>query len=275
MTKAEIAKQTLEIIEAGHYECNGKTVPIGLSAEQVKDVKVISPSRVRECVETADRGGFTKRASTEVYADSLETFESVRVNGKGKTIALNFANAYHVGGGFLNGATAQEENLCRLSTLYASISSDKAKEVYEHNKTTGMPTGSDYILISPTVAIFRDTDHSFLDKPIITSIVTSAAPDMRDDAADLTREQAAELMREKIKNVIAVCAAENADTLVLGAWGCGAFGHNPKTVAGLFREVLFDRGYKNYFDRVVFSVYSPKGILLSNTVNFINVFGKK
>lgn len=275
MDRIKLAQEALDIIKAGYYETDGRRVPLGLSAEQTSDVKIYTPELVRDCAEKAANGGFSRYENTEVFADRLETFTSVRENGIGKTIALNFANAYRPGGGFLHGAAAQEENLCRISTLYASISSDKAKAVYEYNAKSGEPAGSDHILYSPTVSIFRDEEAAFLPSPVITSVVTSAAPNLNGDAATLSQDEANALMKRKIENVIAVCAAEHAETVILGAWGCGAFCHSAKTVAGLFREVLFDRGYKQYFKRVVFSVYSAKGITTSNTVNFINAFGKK
>lgn len=48
---------------------------------------------------------------------------------------MNFANAQFPGGGFRLCATAQEEALCRMGTLlYASITSEKAKEMYQYNR---------------------------------------------------------------------------------------------------------------------------------------------
>jgi uncharacterized protein (TIGR02452 family) len=41
-----------------------------------------------------------------------------------------------------------------------------------------------------------------------------------------------------VHRVLAVAAMHGHDTLVLGAWGCGAFGNDPEMVAELFREAL-------------------------------------
>ncbi|MDO5392906.1 MAG: TIGR02452 family protein, partial [Eubacteriales bacterium] len=48
-------------------------------------------------------------------------------------------------------------------------------------------------------------------------------------------------------------AANGANLLVLGAFGCGAFCNNPAVVARAYREVLDE--YAGYFDQVVFAVY--------------------
>ncbi|GHV23986.1 hypothetical protein FACS189465_0150 [Clostridia bacterium] len=47
-----------------------------------------------------------------------------------KIAILNFANYYHVGGGVVRGAQAQEEDLCRVSDLYEHL---EQKEVQFHN----------------------------------------------------------------------------------------------------------------------------------------------
>lgn len=66
-------------------------------------------------------------------------------------LVMNFANAHKPGGGFEMGATAQEESLCRCSTLFASISSEKAQEMYRYNNSHVSSVESDYMLVSEYV----------------------------------------------------------------------------------------------------------------------------
>jgi Uncharacterized protein conserved in bacteria (DUF2263) len=65
-------------------------------------------------------------AETRVQVTNETTLgASLRLVERGlRQIALNFANGFQPGGGFLLGATAQEEVLCRSSALYQALLGD-------------------------------------------------------------------------------------------------------------------------------------------------------
>ncbi len=55
---------------------------------------------------------------------SLEAAEVYAKQGK-KVCVLNFASATNPGGGVVNGSSAQEECICRCTTLYPCLNTDR------------------------------------------------------------------------------------------------------------------------------------------------------
>lgn len=167
---------------------------------------------------------------------------------------MNFANAHVPGGGFQAGATAQEESLCRCSTLYASISSDNAKEMYLYNTKHLSSTDSHYMLLSPNVKVFRNHKCELLENPYKVAVITVPAPN-RHGKALLTRKSVLEkVMTDRIRYMLNIARYNKYKYLVLGAWGCGAFGNNTEDVAGYFYKVLIEEQKAQWFEEVCFAV---------------------
>jgi uncharacterized protein (TIGR02452 family) len=167
------------------------------------------------------------------------------------TLALNFANGVNPGGGFLAGARAQEEVLCRSSALYLTLEGDA---MYEAHRRRPDHASSDWAILSPHVPFFRTDDGTLLDAPWRVGVLTCAAP-VADDAGGA----AAELLRQRIARVLAIAEAYAYEALVLGAWGCGAFGNDPARTAHDFRDALCGP-FLGAFKEVVFAIadWSPE-----------------
>ena len=167
-------------------------------------------------------------------------------------LALNFANGIHPGGGFLNGARAQEEVLCRSSALYETLVHDP---MYEYHQQQPLPDSSDWTIYSPRVPVFRRDDGMPHDVPWLLSFITSAAP----YAPRVGQPASGDLLRQRIWRILAIASALGYEVLVLGAWGCGAFGNDPQRTALDFREAL-ETTYRGRFSEVVFAVtdWSPE-----------------
>ena len=67
------------------------------------------------------------------------------------------------------------------------------------------------------------------------------------------------LLTGRIRNILEVAAAQDADILVLGAFGCGAFNNPPALVADVFRGFLVSREYGRYFRKVLFAIPDRPG----------------
>ena len=136
-----------------------------------------------------------------------------------KPLALNFANGIHPGGGFLDGARAQEEVLCRSSALYQTLINDR---MYQEHHKRPCPDSTDWAIYSPDVPVFRTDDGKELERPWLLSFITCAAP----YAPAIGQPEAGELLGRRIHRVLAIARAYGYTSLVLGAWGCGAFGND-------------------------------------------------
>jgi uncharacterized protein (TIGR02452 family) len=102
--------------------------------------------------------------------------------------------------------------------------------------------------------VFRDDDGSALDAPWPLSILTCAAP----YALALGQPRAGDLLQGRIRRVLSIARAYGYSALVLGAWGCGAFGNDPVRTGRDFKTALGEQA--GAFAEVVFAIsdWSPE-----------------
>jgi uncharacterized protein (TIGR02452 family) len=195
-------------------------------------------------------------AATRITVRNETTFEAIaRLSGSGDHVAcLNFASAKNPGGGFLNGALAQEEALAAASGLYPCLL--QAPEYYERNRGNRSTLYLDIAIYSPRVPFIRDDEGNLLEKPAFASVITAPAPNagaiVQNEPANLQKVEPT--LRRRAELVLAIAANENVHRLILGAWGCGVFRNDPKMVAKVFGELLRE-AFQGVFEEVVFAVY--------------------
>lgn len=192
--------------------------------------------------------------STTVTVENTTSLAAARelVNAGHATAVLNFASATTPGGGFLSGARAQEEYLARSTGLFGTL---RGRRMYDWHRGRQDPFYADFVTWSPDVPVLCGDDGKWLERPWTVSIVTSPAV----HANGVRRYLASRVheieprMRRRTKKVLAVAANEGATGLVLGAWGCGAFGNDGQMVAEIFREELQGE-FAGAFERIVFAI---------------------
>jgi uncharacterized protein (TIGR02452 family) len=247
-----IAKQTEDIVETGHYLAfDGRKVEIGRElAAALAGTRMYGPEAVEVTADTDRTTSFevTGESSTEA-ARRLTSADAAPV------AVLNFASARNPGGGYLNGAQAQEEALCRASALYATLL--RAPEFYDHHRADRSPFYTDRVIHSPGVPVFRDDRGRLLDAPYTVGFLTSPAP----NAGVITSRTPDEAHRipaaiaVRAERVLETAAERGYRRLVLGAWGCGVFRNDPAAVAGAFHALLTDGGrFVGHFEQIVFAV---------------------
>lgn len=192
------------------------------------------PVRSEVCV-----GDATGRVNVRVVASDCVAVVASLLSAS--VCLLNMASDHVPGGGVRKGSMAQEEDICRRTSLYPTL------------RHSYYPLADYDLIYSPRVFAFPNTDRPFA----VISMAAERHPEVDPCAdtfgTDYVHEESRERMRRKIQCVVHTALAKKHDVLVLGAWGCGAFGHPVRAVARLFAECL--RGLApDAFREVVFAV---------------------
>jgi uncharacterized protein (TIGR02452 family) len=258
----EIARENAEILAAGGYRTrSGRQVSLAAAlADARAGTTIYGPNRVipDECLpeRVAETLVEVTPESSTVAARRLAEQDPGAGSARaaaGSVAVLNFASARNPGGGYVRGAKAQEEALCRASALYETLL--EAPEYYEVHRAERSAFYTDRVIHSPGVPVFRDDRGELLEVPFRAGFLTSPAP----NAGTIRRqepERAAEIpaaLARRAGLVLEVAALHGYRRLVLGAWGCGVFQNDPAEVAGAFRGLLQGR-FEKVFDQVVFGI---------------------
>jgi len=261
-----IGQSTISIIEAGHYSTDaGAFVDVGQQMrESIAATSMTMPGAPQ----------LSQVAETVIDVVNEGTLgASLKLHREGYTpCALNFASARNPGGGFANGAEAQEENIARNSMLYATLTSPAATPFYEHHNALRHPLYSDLMIYSPLCPVIRDEwTGELLDEAWPLSFVTAAAPNAGNARKQgLSEREISATLEKRAELVLRLAHGHGHDALVLGAWGCGVFQNQPTEVARVFASLL--RGpYRGVFRRVTFAVVGPA----TNRAAFLEAFGDR
>lgn len=264
MSLKGLAAETLSIVDRARYTApSGHVVEFAPAVRAMLDgTTLYTPDALDALVASLSPAGEPLRTQIQVTGETTGAALRRLVANEGRTsvFALNFASAKNPGGGFLGGAKAQEEDLCRVSALYPSQITQRA--YYDANRACETLLYTDHAIYSPSVAFFRDERLELLDAPFVGSILTMPAPNagehLRNQPGDARGVRDA--LERRIAMVLAVARAHGHRELVLGAWGCGVFRNDPVQVAELFDSALRSPLFAGAFERVVFAVYDrPNG----------------
>ncbi len=257
--RMELAKQTVQIVECGHYQAaTGCVIDIATMVRTCLDgTRFFAPEELQQLRQTvlAQPSEGCRTAVEVVNETTLAGIARVLADGQGPIAALNFASAKNPGGGFLNGSQAQEESLARSSALHASLL--RASTFYERHRVSPSLLYSDAMVLSPNCPVFRDDDGNLLERPQLVSFITSPAPNAGAAAKNRPEEVPLipEVFRRRSEYVLALAASQGYKHLVLGAWGCGVFRNDPAIVAAAFLRHLQHGAWSGRFERIVFSVF--------------------
>lgn len=207
---------------------------------------------------------------------SLEAAQRQKREQSGIKIGvLNFASATNPGGGVTKGSNAQEECLCRCSTLYPVLKQKELwKNYYEFHRKKTDTIYTDTCIYTPDIYVIKTDQNVPEQLPeeewYKVDIISCAAPNLREKPnnymnpgnaqnkkAEVTEEKLLEIHKKRGRKILECAIRNQIECLILGAFGCGAFCNNPQIVATAYKSIL--PMYRRAFQKIEFAVYcSPK-----------------
>lgn len=259
MNRIGIFKETLQIANDGKYAVNGKNVMLTHSLSDLEQAIFFSEKDVKKNIcEQLKCHRETGVDEMQIMVTNKDTFSAAldmsRKSSLGEIAVLNFANPVNPGGGVKYGAMAQEEDLCRKSTLYVSLKAESVSEFYQFHKKECDCFSSHSIIVSPNVEVFRSYNNDLLPYTFSVAVISCAAP-IFDGIKEksYSYDEYTSLLYERIMGILSICEKMGYTKLVLGAWGCGSFSNDPKLIARLFYKALCQ--FNGAFKEIEFAVF--------------------
>ena len=260
------AQEVLKIIDqGGFYLANGEWVNIRNEIDYAINYSKTYAPEEHNLLTISDKITNKKALEIEVTSETTQIAASRLINaGYDNLVLLNYASAKNAGGGFINGAKAQEEDLTRCSTLYPCLRSQTT--YYHENRKEKSMLYTDYIIYSPKVPWFRIRSRDDPETVFLASVITAPAPNANQARRRWIDAKTIEnALRRRCGLVLGVAKENGHRNILLGAWGCGVFGNNPMTVANAFKTWLLDPVFEGAFDHVTFAVFDrSKGKVVFN-----------
>lgn len=204
---------------------------------------------------------------------SFETAQKYRCNPQfadSKICVLNFASAMNPGGGVKHGSSAQEESLCRCSTLYFCLDEASLWQQFYLPHRNGLSSlHNDDLIYTPNVTVFKDDSpkNKLLDEKdwFQIDVISCAAPNLHryfgqllkdlgeEEVPVISPEHLFQIHTKRLGRILDVAVQQQVDVMILGAFGCGAFMNDPAVVSKAMVQVA--REYAHCFKVIEFPVF--------------------
>ena len=268
----DVYEKNREVFRAwGYRTADGMDVSLGDKAAFLAATKVYDRPFAHHARKAVD--GATETDC--VNADCADVAKGLIDIGLNPAI-LNLASRHHACGGYDSGAGAQEESLCRVSTLSQSLyqyfepSLRCVREAEVPSRGNVYPLDLNFGgIYSPGVTFFRHGPthgFKFRNEPFRCGVISVAALNFRENTRYFNEElryksadggftpEGEKIQMNKIRTIFRIALANGHDSLVLGAFGCGAFRLPPEAVAEQFARVFDEAEFNGRFKVAVFAI---------------------
>lgn len=280
---SDVFQNTISLVQDQKYTCeDGTVVDLPLDQELIDNTvfydSLFAYSKPEKLFDTK---------ISVIDEDVMTVVQNLQSQGE-RPLLLNMANRYNPGGNVVQGARAQEETLFRSSNYFLSLFQFAyySKEYNLPQRRNSYPLAMDYgAVFSPGVTFFRggiDTGFALFNKPFKVDLIAVPAfnrPELflKGGLYWLKDKGQIEAITNKIRTILRVAIVNGFTTLILSAFGCGAFKNPPNHVAKIFAQVFEEKEFKGAFDKIIFAIkndhnsgkqHNPKG----NYAPFAEIF---
>lgn len=255
--RTDVFKNTTETVSAGHYQASDGTIKeFYRNDEMINGTKFYS-KKVKVDYNALKRYEHTKISVIDI--DCLYAAEQLIHKGLNPAV-LNMASFHTPGGGVERGSAAQEESIFRRTNIFRSLYQfHSVGENYnikqlEERYPLEMHFGAIY---TPSVMVFKSSENDgckLLDNPFFIDVITMPAIKKPETENGKLAAWAKDILKIKIKQIFDIAITNGNDSLVLSAFGCGAYGTPPDEMAKLFYDTINSEKYKNAFKEIVFAI---------------------
>lgn len=243
---AEAARRAAEMAEADADGAQAGNEEAREAAEIAEEV-----AETAEAEEAADPDGAAGAAptATETTVKVVTSFapEALYRDATGKTMIVDPGAFTRPGGAYEDGAFGPEQILCSESNLYPILVAHK-RDFYDKNRDYRRGSlFTDRALYVPEVLFSRGGDVRRADVLVIAEPIRAYALENHRSERECDKALA-----DRIETIFRIAAASGAETLIMGAFGCGRNGYPVERVIELIQNWIAE--HPGAVPNVVFAV---------------------
>ena len=228
---AEMAEADAEGAQAGNEEAREAAEIAEGAAEEAAESDAVAPTVTETTVKVV-----TSFAPEALYRDAT-----------GKTMIVDPGAFTRPGGAYEDGAFGPEQILCSESNLYPILVAHK-RDFYDKNRDYRRGSlFTDRALYVPEVLFSRGGDVRRADVLVIAEPIRAYALENHRSERECDKALA-----DRIETIFRVAAANGAETLIMGAFGCGRNGYPVEQVIELIQNWIAE--HPGAVPNVVFAV---------------------
>lgn len=270
--RIEIQNHTILAFKNGKYESNGQMINI---PQDMINQSIINTHKLYNRNITSE---FEKVKPNEeeckvllIEGDCLDAGLILKKLGF-KSAVLNMASAFNPGGGYLNGAGAQEEQLFRRTNLHMCLDMQKSS-LYPIPRTGAIYTQDALVIKKSEIEGYEP-----LDSIETMNFIASAAHRCKvGDTVNVNKriylsKDIEEVTKQKVHTILRTGIIYGNNAIVLSAYGCGAYGNPAYHIANIFKNIIGE--YKPYYKVIAFAIIDDKNAFANNKKGNVQIFSE-